>query len=213
MDVAIPIVFPDYLIAVDTPQAVVNVPDLLPFVDILPARVTIHTIKSKVPYLGHAGVLLIDGTSGLTKYFEYGRYDRAAKGLVRSVRVSDVQLKSGKPTQDSMKRVFSEISTRSGQGGAIKGAYIEVAPGKFSDMVSYAKRREKENTNPKRTPYDLLSNSCLHFAVNTVAAAGPPLPPVADPRPLGHIDLIRSSYPALDFKPPSTLVVEGVALP
>jgi hypothetical protein len=26
----------------------------------------------KLPYLGHAGVLIIQGTSGKTKYYEYG---------------------------------------------------------------------------------------------------------------------------------------------
>lgn len=213
MDLAIPLVFPDYLIAVNTPQMVVSVPDMLPFVDLIPERVTIQTIKSKLPYLGHAGVLIVDGSSGLTNYYEYGRYDREGKGLVRAVRVSDVQIKSGRPTADSLKKVLDEISSRSGQKGAIKGAYIEVPSGKFKDMLSYAKRREKENTNPKRVPYDLMNNSCPHFSMNTVAASGVPLPPIVDPRPVGHAALVRLKYPDVDFAPPSTLSLEGIVLP
>jgi len=38
-------------------------------------------------------------------------------------------------------------------------------------MLRYAQRRLGENTNPRRTPYDLFSNSCLHFA-KAVADAG-----------------------------------------
>jgi hypothetical protein len=72
-DIAIPIVFPDYLITVETPAVKVDVPNVLPRVDVLPDRLKIPASKFKVPYLGHAGILFIQGGSGLTKYFEYGK--------------------------------------------------------------------------------------------------------------------------------------------
>ena len=37
-DVAIPIVFPDYRITVDTPEVAVTVPDLIPWGNVLPDR-------------------------------------------------------------------------------------------------------------------------------------------------------------------------------
>lgn len=40
-DVAIPIVFPDYRIRVDTPAVKIDIPDVLPKVDLLPPRVTV----------------------------------------------------------------------------------------------------------------------------------------------------------------------------
>ena len=98
-DVAIPIVFPDYLITVETPAVEVDVPDLLPWVDVLPNHLKVSATKQKIRYLGHAGILFIQGSSGLTKYYEYGRYDRAAKGLVRKQTLSDVNMGSnGRPT-------------------------------------------------------------------------------------------------------------------
>lgn len=79
-DLAIPIVFPDYLISVDTPAINVQVPNGLPWFDVLPDRIRIPSGRKKLPYLGHAGILFANGQSGVTRYFEYGRYDPAAAG-------------------------------------------------------------------------------------------------------------------------------------
>src|SRR5689334_18310597 len=120
-DVVIPMVFPDYLIMVETPEVRIDVPDFLPFV---PNEVKIPKSKSRVPYLGHAGVLFFDGPTGTTKYYEYGRYDPAAKGLVRKQRVPNVQFRTdGRPTAGSLKLVLATISRVSGQGGRLLGAY------------------------------------------------------------------------------------------
>ncbi|ELY3410685.1 hypothetical protein SMW94_004639 [Vibrio parahaemolyticus] len=78
-DVIIPIVFPDYKIAVATPRAV-EVPDLIPFIDILPNNIQVPHTKAKMSNLGHAGVLFINGSNGVTKYYEYGRYDPKGNG-------------------------------------------------------------------------------------------------------------------------------------
>ena len=205
MDVAVPIAFPDYLISVNTPQAVIEVPDLLPFVDLLPGRIVIKEEKAKLPYLGHAGVLFFDGATGLSKYYEYGRYDRAAKGLVRRVRIPDV-----KPGDNaSIAKTLNAISHKSGQGGAIKGAYIEVASGGFKKMLTYAAKRERENRNRKRKTYDITSYSCLHFAMAVCEAGGASLPPVVDPRPTGHLSLVRMLHRDLDFKPPRSLTIDA----
>ena len=71
-DAVIPLVFPDYLIAVNTPAKTIRVPDLIPGLDLLPDRLTVPSTKNKVPELGHAGVLFLSGESGVTKYYEYG---------------------------------------------------------------------------------------------------------------------------------------------
>ena len=205
MDVAIPLAFPDYLIAVETPQAVVQVPDLLPFIDILPERIIIKEQKAKVPYLGHAGVLFFDGKSGLSKYYEYGRYDRAAVGLVRRVRIPDTT-----PGDNAaLAKVLNAISHKSGQGGAITGAYLELSDGAFEKMLAYAEKREKENHNPRRKAYDITSYSCLHFAVAVCEAGGAKLPPVVDPRPTGHLALIRMWHRDLDFSAPNKLEIDA----
>ena len=53
-DVVIPIVFPDYLIAVKIAEVKVEAPDYLPWFDILPESVAIPKTKNKVPDLGIA---------------------------------------------------------------------------------------------------------------------------------------------------------------
>jgi len=82
-DLLSPIVFPDYRITVQTPATRIKVPDYLPYVDILPNEIRVPHTENKISDLGHAGVLLINGKTGVTKYYEYGRYDP------KKIRVSD----------------------------------------------------------------------------------------------------------------------------
>lgn len=207
-DIAIPIVFPDYLIAVGTPKQKFRIPDLIPNFDLLPNDVSVPEFKSKLPELGHAGILFIHGTKGTTKYYEYGRY--APQGIVRKLDVRDVNIaKGGHPTKESLIYTLSQISVKAGQGGRIMGAYIEV-PGKFDAMLTYADKRLKDNRNPARKSYELLSNSCNHFMKGVLEAAGVSLPTMVDPRPNSYIQEIRSSFSDLDYsKAAHTLVIEN----
>lgn len=206
-DIVIPIVFPDYLIAVNTPRQTFRIPDLIPNIDLLPNEVIIPEFKNKVPELGHAGVLFINGAKGTTKYYEYGRY--SPQGMVRKVAIRDVQMSAGHPTRASLMYTLSQISVKAGQGGRIMGAYIEV-PGKYDAMLAYATKREQDNRNPARKPYDLLTNNCNHFMKGVLEAAGIRLPSMIDPRPNSYIAEIRSDYPDLDYNKAShTLVIEN----
>ncbi len=199
-DVAIPVVFPDFLVTVDTPPVNIGVPDL-PFIDIpgIPDRVNIPGSKQKVPYLGHAGALFFEGVSGTTKYYEYGRYDTAALGIVRKVTVPNVKMNTARPTKESLFALLAKVSSSSRQPGRILGAYIPLAPGMYRNMLAYAEKRLKENTNPKRNAYDLFFNSCNHFMKETCNAGYAGLPPVAIPNPAGYIQLVRQSFPTLDY--------------
>jgi len=132
---AIPIVFPDY-------------------------RINVRGVP--IPLLGHAGILLIDNKSGLTKYYEYGRYDPDKYGVVRNLTISNVTIgKDGHPTQRSLKRVLKEISRQAGHGGRIEGVYIE--SDKFAEMNNYALERMKENQNPDRDKYNTFTRNCSTF--------------------------------------------------
>ncbi len=218
-DVVIPIVFPDYLIAVEQPGGCVDNP--LPryarewlggFVQ-TPGRVCIPARTHRVPDLGHAGVLFFQGSTGLTKYYEYGRYDPAALGLTRRVSIPDVRIADdGRPTAASLRATLARVSSRSGQGGRIEGAYVELPEGAFDLALAYARRREGYNSDPNRTPYALLSNSCMHFSLEALRAAGADPPFMIDPRPVGFVSAIQSSYPALHFTAPATLDIAGVTL-
>lgn len=80
-DYVIPIVFPDYKIHIDGYQATFF-------------GKKIEIPGGKAPYLGHAGVLVINGKTGQSKYYEYGRYPGPGPaGRVRVGRIPDVVLK------------------------------------------------------------------------------------------------------------------------
>jgi hypothetical protein len=212
-DVAIPIVFPDYRIQVDTPEFGFNVPDLLPRVNVLPARLSIPASRQRMPYLGHAGILFIDGGSGSTRYFEYGRYDGAGVGWVQARHISDVKLsKTGRPTRTSMLQSLKDVSAQSGQMGRISAAYIELDAGAFRKMDLYARIRESQNKTTSRTPYSLWTNSCLHFMKATAEAGGASMPPVVAPQPAGYIVEVRLLHPDLDYRFSQSLSIEGVPL-
>ena len=121
----------------------------------------------KVPYLGHAGVLLIDNETGKTKYYEYGRYDKENKGIVRNMVVPNVKVDdNGKPTLESLENVLESISNKSGQGGCIEGAYIE--SDSFNAMNEYAEDKVNDNSNPDRKSYSLLNYNCATFAIEVL---------------------------------------------
>lgn len=174
-DLVIPIVFPDYRIST-------------PF--------------GRISQLGHAGVLLINGHTGMTAYFEYGRYDRAGLGEVRRRRVPDIRLgRDGLPTETSLQRTLQSISLQAGHRGRIQATRIEV-PGQFRTMHLYAQRRQRENSDSSRTPYSILNNNCMTFAQQVAEAAGVSLPRMIDPRPNSYIEELREKYPNVDYTPP-----------
>ncbi|KAB1061174.1 hypothetical protein F3059_13585 [Salibacter halophilus] len=163
----------------------------------------ISTPLGKVSGLGHAGVLLIDNKTGLTKYYEYGRYDKEGKGIVRQVTVPNVVMgDNGKPTQESLNKVMSAISKKSGHGGRIEGAYIE--SDKFKEMNDYAQKKKAENTDPDREPYDLTDNNCGTFGCDVLDQdedVEDDAPWIADPRPNSIVGEYQDEFPAVNYDP------------
>ena len=107
----------------------------------------------------------------MSKYYEYGRYDKDNYGIVRNYRVPDVVLgEDGRPTAESLNKVLSFISGRSGTKKGkeyeAQGAYFE--SDKFKEMNDYAKSRLEENSDPNREEYSTFSNNCGDFACETL---------------------------------------------
>lgn len=204
-DVVIPIVFPEYRVTVAVPAASF---DLFPFIDFDNFKTPAY--KDKFSDLGHAGVLFINGSTGLTKYYEYGRYDSAGLGLVRKIAgLPDVRVAKGEIVLSSMKNTLRHISQKSGQSGKIKAAVIQV-PGKFASMLTYAEQRKKQNGIPNRKAYDLFLNSCIHFVKSVAMAAGVDTPWLFDPRPNSYIGEFRDDFSDLDYSITSNvLAIEG----
>lgn len=58
--------------------------------------------KDRWEGLGHAGVFFINGKTGLTKYFEYGRYDPAGLGKVQKHSIPDALIRDGQVAHESL---------------------------------------------------------------------------------------------------------------
>lgn len=204
MDIVIPIIFPDYKVTIEIQKTKV---DIFPWVDF--DNFTIPAYKDKVSNLGHAGILFINGKNGVTKYYEYGRYDPPKNlGLVVKARnLPNVKVVNGNLKHATLKKPLSFISKAFGQSGRIQGVYIEVE-GKFDMMLKYAELRKSQNSNPKRKPYDIMLNNCIHFVKEITEKAGVSTPWMADPRPNSYIGEFRDDFPGLDYRK-DVLIIEG----
>jgi len=128
---------------------------------------------------GHAGVLLIDNVTGMTKYYEYGRYDADKIGQVMTYSVPNVVMgDDGRPSAESLHKVLKAISEHSATTNKnsddektwdLKGAYFISED--FDEMKEYADERLKENLEPNREEYNLINNNCGDFACDIVRVA------------------------------------------
>ena len=80
----------------------------------------ITTSAGHVTGLGHAGVVIVDGGSGATRYFEYGRYgdkdsegNRAGAVLTKSVK--NLTISDGAITQSSFEKMIDGLSHSAGK--------------------------------------------------------------------------------------------------
>ncbi|MDM8348557.1 hypothetical protein P8H27_06555 [Pseudomonas sp. sp1636] len=166
-DFVIPMVFPDYLIHIDGYEA-----------EIFGRKITIPA--QKAPYLGHAGVLVVNGKTGLTKYYEYGRY--GPNGKTRSGLIPDVTLKGGMITESSLKKTLRAVSNKHGQSGRVAGVVLRGQV--FDQALAWLKAKEAENSDPKRQAYDLGDHNCMTFVadlVDHIELDSPFRPPVVIP--------------------------------
>ena len=207
-DVIVPIVFPDYKISVDVPAMEF---DLIPWFDF--DNISTKMSREKVSNLGHAGILIINGKTGQTKYYEYGRYDYPElRGAVRRLPIPNAKKNGNSIDLSSLIPVLHKISDRAGKGSIIKGVYLE-AEGAFSKLNNRALAIKSQNKMPNRQPYSITSNSCIHFVKNLVQFAGKNTPWMVDPRPNSYIGEFRDDYPDLDYTPRTkVLSIEGVGV-
>lgn len=130
--------------------------------------------------VGHAGVLLIK-FDGLTKYYEFGRYDHNLNGKVRNLSIPNAAIASDEmATSSSLKKILGILSTKSGKGTRIRAAYFIKVD--FEKMLAQATA-----TQPK---YDILKFNCGHYAESVILQGNPNIdrPFLINPTPNNIID-------------------------
>ena len=73
------------------------------------------------------------------------------------------------------------------------------ADGKFPVMQAYIKKRLRQNQDADRTPYALLTNSCMTFAKSTIESARIWMPSGTIPSPADWIEDVQDRYPDLVY--------------
>ena len=106
-------------------------------------RYTITFGEQQFTGLGHAGIIVVDGDTGFTRYFEYGRYDTDAEGNpigeVRTRSVSNLSIDSeGIIDRASLENMINNISNAAGQGTVAQGSIISLSDGGFESAVAFA---------------------------------------------------------------------------
>src|SRR6185436_12215432 len=102
-----------YSYALDNPLAYTD-PDGLDALAVAFTDYKVGTPIGRLGNLGHAGIVLID-KKGHTTYYEYGRYDSAELGLVRSFPVPNLVMdKKGRPTSASLTKLLEFLSKKYG---------------------------------------------------------------------------------------------------
>lgn len=176
-DFVIPVVFPDYKIHVD----------LMGF-------------SHKFSDLGHAGVLIIDGKTGVTKYGEYGRYEGAGPpGIVRLRPVPNVTIKGGAITELSLKKTLRKMSASYGQSSNVSGVVLRGTA--FAEAEKWLKNKEKDNLNMEREPYDLRDHNCMTFVADLVDSLnlGAPKRSYFAVVPKDYMEDFQATKPDLDY--------------
>jgi len=187
-----------YVYALDNPLKYVD-PSGKDAIPIVFKDYKISALGMKWSGLGHAGILLIDNKTGLAKYYEYGRYDKEGKGIVRQRAVPNVAMdkNTGMPTQESLNKVLGVISKEAGHGGDVTGAYVK--NDNFKEMNEHAQEQKAQNDNPDRKEYSITGNNCATFMKETLEAGGTETPSMVDPRPNSYIEELRNVYQDVNY--------------
>lgn len=109
--------------------------------------------------LGHGGVVAVHPETGLTKYYEFGRYGDK-KGVVRGapdIKIPDVEIgEDGVATKESLKKLYKYLSKNLGKGSKVSAKYYKDSD--FQGTVDFA-----EGFRKKHPDYHLRKNNCKTF--------------------------------------------------
>ncbi|MFZ3138357.1 MAG: RHS repeat-associated core domain-containing protein [Thermodesulfovibrionales bacterium] len=114
--------------------------------------------------LGHSAVIAVNPDTGVTKYYEYGRYG-SVFGKAQNQKVPNLVMKDGEPTEKSLKNLYNFISEHYGQNKPVDATYYKDAD--FQKTVDFAVDRINDKD---RKPYSIINNNCKTFATDAVEA-------------------------------------------
>ena len=125
--------------------------------------------------LGHAGVVIVNGSTGHTRYFEYGRYDHDADGdpigMVKTKPVPNLVIANGIIDGRSLRNMVASLNASAGKGTPATGAILPLDSGGYDAALSYALQAQEDEAGTLGEYSWWNDNHCYSFA-KAVAAAG-----------------------------------------
>jgi len=92
--------------------------------------------------LGHAGAVVVEGDTGATRYFEYGRYARDDEGnlvgIVRSFKVSNLTITSDEIDKNSLRSMVVNLNGRAGANTPESGIIVSLLEGGYASAIEFA---------------------------------------------------------------------------
>ena len=131
--------------------------------------------------LGHGMVIAVDENTGSTRGSEYGRYDKANKGLAHRVTVPNFRPASpGNPTDEELnqyaKKVNDYYNKYSGHntGGTVKLHYVKGADeDEMIKLMKSAETNDRKNGFYTNTPYRILDHNCGTYGADIIKKSMP----------------------------------------
>ena len=150
----------DFAIPLVWPRQKITVPEAYRFHDVVPEHVSIF---------GHAGIVIVKGETGFTRYFEYGRFG-GSSGKIRPITIPNVKFVDraifGKAIEKgSLENLLSKLPH---ERGAIMGTVLKASKNGFEDALTFI----EDEGNGFRRNYKLANKNCYHFTQSVSNAMG-----------------------------------------
>ena len=128
----------------------------------------------KMP-LGHGMVIAVNDKTGATRGSEYGRYDKANKGIARRVVVPRLKAKDpSNPTSEELDQYARELDKMYGHsGGLTRVHYISGADENEMIKLMQSAERNRPDSFYQNRNYNILDHNCGTYGADLIKKSMP----------------------------------------
>ena len=173
-DFVVPIVFPNMLIDLD-----MNVDgNVDKYIEMTGGVMVRKNNRLYAQGIGHAGVLIIDGSTKKYMYAEYGRYEYPAyNGLVMSDSEKAIVFSGNTPDKTVLDNILKRLTVSKGKNSKIfASAILELPDGSYEAMKEFVITRKNLCRTRAFSDYSIYRNNCMTFVLEVMQAGGDSAP-------------------------------------
>jgi hypothetical protein len=119
-------------------------------------------------------VIIVDGDTGTTKYYEYGRFDpdKPGVGIVQTKEVPNLLIRDGKIDGASLQSLVRQLNGEAGKGTPAFGTVLQLGDGGFDAALTFATSAEADPQSVLGDYSWANDNHCYSFAKEVAGAGG-----------------------------------------